>query len=137
MEQPNVVVMSRSWPAFSLDANYFEHLLDDFQRHLNIFQPRPATTDELFAICSPDMVRRLNNVHQSSDSFHEQNVIIIHATECKETLYVIIRKYLSDYTWFFIGSIQINNIYAHNFTYSDHDIILYFLILAIPMRYAK
>lgn len=47
LEQRNVVVMSRSWPAFSLDANYFEHLLDDFQRHLNIFQPRPATTDEL------------------------------------------------------------------------------------------
>lgn len=47
LEQRNVVVMSRSWPAFSLDANHFEHLLDDFQRHLNIFQPRPATTDEL------------------------------------------------------------------------------------------
>lgn len=97
LEQRNVV-MSRSWPAFSLDANHFEHLLDDFQRHLNIFQPRPATTDELFAIRSPDVVRRLNNVLQTSDSFHEQNVIIIHATECKETLYVIIRKYLSDYT---------------------------------------
>lgn len=36
LEQRNVVVMSRSWPAFSLDANHFEHLLDDFQRHLNI-----------------------------------------------------------------------------------------------------
>lgn len=45
LEQRNVVVMSRSWPAFSLDANHFEHLLDDFQRHLNIFQPWPATTD--------------------------------------------------------------------------------------------
>lgn len=35
------------WPALSQDLNPIEQLLDEVQRCLNNFQPRPTTADEL------------------------------------------------------------------------------------------